>query len=161
VSAELRSRAALAGIAAFVCAVALTLAATGGGESGASAPVGSLAVPVERSAPGAGDAVLARAEALPRLGPVEALPELAAREAEEAPGTIVPAPARSTSPPPPRPPAPEPQLPAVPASPPPAPAPSPEPVTPPPASPEPLPDSAPAQPRPAPEPPPVDFDDSG
>ena len=158
-SAELRSRAPLAGIAAFVCALALTLAATGGGESGASAPVGSLAVPIERSAPGAGDALLARAEALPRLGPVEALPELAAREAEEAPNALVPAPAGSGSTAPPRPP--EPQLPAVPASPPPAPAPPPEPVAPPPDSPEPVPDPAPAQPRPAPEPPPVDFDDSG
>jgi hypothetical protein len=160
---------ALAVGAAFAGALAVTFAATGGrNEPEARAPVGSLAVPIERSAPGDGEVALGSAKALPTLGRAEALPALAVPEARTAPAEIAPAPAVRASAPARQTPAA--QAPAVSASPPPAaapppepvaPAPPPEPVAPGPPSPEPAPGPAPAAPAPAPDPPPVEFDDSG
>jgi hypothetical protein len=154
---------ALAGFAAFAGALAITFAATaGGGAPKAGAPIGSLAEPLERSAPAAHDLSLARASAPPALDPVEALPALAAGESEPAPAVVAPTPVASAPAPERR--APAPQEPAVRAYSPPAPAPEPEPVAPaPPApmpAPPPAPDPAPVSPV-APEPPPVTFDDSG
>jgi hypothetical protein len=160
---------AVAVVAAFAGALAVTFAATPAGrEPEARAPVGSLAVPIEGSAPGA-PVPPGSANALPTLGPAAALPALAApasrsgraeitrARSARAPAQAAPtpsprrAPAGSASPPPGPAPPPEPV----------APAPPPEPVAPGPPSPDPLPGPAPAAPAPAPEPPPVEFDDSG
>jgi len=161
---------AVAVVAAFAGALAVTFAATGAdGEPEARAPVGSVAVPIERSAHGDGEVALGSAEALPTLGPAEALPALAVPEARSGPAEITRASsarARAQAAPTPS----APQAPAVSASPPPAaapppepiaPAPPPEPVAPGPPSPDPAPGPAPAAPAPAPDPPPTEFDDSG
>jgi hypothetical protein len=162
-------RVVLAVAAAFAGALAVTFAATGaGGEPRARSSVGSLAAPIEASAPGGDELPLGGTEASPTLGPAEALPALAVPDASPAPAEITPAPAPSV--PAPAPPAPRRQTPAVSASPPPAPAPPPEPVAPAPLpepvapappSPQPAPDAAPVPLAPAPDPPPVEFDDSG
>jgi hypothetical protein len=179
----LRSRATVlgAGLAAFAGALGVTWAAAGGGsDSGARAPVGSLAVPIERAAAGGGDVSLVGAEARgsraacprqsrvvcrPGLGAVEALPALALPEADPAPAVPAPSSAVSVPPPSDRSPAGESQA-ALPASPPPAPVPPPAPAPPPEAvapapAPRLAPDRAPAPPAAAPDPQPVEFDDSG
>jgi outer membrane biosynthesis protein TonB len=152
----------LAVVGAFAAAFVVTMAAApaGGGAREAGSAVGSLAMPIESSAPGADLLPVGHAEALPRLGPAEELPALAVREVERAPAVIAPAPVPRDREPAPRPRAPEPRAPAPPASPPPTPAPPPAPVAAPRPSPEPVPEPAP-QPAPAPQPPPLDFDDSG
>lgn len=161
---------AVAVVAAFAGALAVTFAAAGGrDEPEARAPVGSVAVPIEGSAPGGAPLRRGSAEALPTLDPAEALPALAVAASRSGPAAITRAPsARAPAPAPPTPSAPE--APAVSASPPPAPAPPPEPVAPAPPpepvapgppSPDPAPGPAPAAPAPAPDPPPVEFDDSG
>jgi hypothetical protein len=152
---------ALAGVAAFAGAMAITLSATaGGGEPSRAEPVGSLAVPLG-SAPGASDLAPASAErrVLRRVAP---LPPLAIPEPVAAPVARAPRPRpsvrRDPDPPP------VPRAAAAPA-PPPAPLPPPEPVytpAPPPApAPDPGPAPDPAPPAPAPDAPPVFFDDSG
>jgi hypothetical protein len=162
---------ALAVVWAFAGGLALTLAAAaGGGEPGGTAPVGSLAVPIEHTAPFGEELTPGNADAIPLLGPAEPLPSLAAPEVEPVPSVPAPAP-RPAPAPTHRRASPEAEASAIPASPPPAPAPPPAPVAPAPPSPapapapapapDPAPDPAPPQPAPAPEPPPVEFDDSG
>lgn len=156
----------LAVIGAFAAAFVVTMgaASAGGGTREAGSAVGSLAMPIESSAPGADLLPAGHAEALPRLGPAEELPALALPEVEPAPAEIAPTPVPDDRAPAPRPRAPEPRAAAPPDSPPPAPAPPPAPVAPPPPSPEPVPVPVPdpaLQPAPAPQAPPVNFDDSG
>jgi hypothetical protein len=159
-SSPRRRGVAVTGLAAFAAAFAIGFAATaGGGEPEAGAPAGSLAVPIGRSAPGADDLSLGRADALPALAARTTEPARAPMVSPPAPA--VRAPARAAR-------APAPRASEVPASLPPAPAPEPGPVSPPPPEPAPAPvpappapAPAPAPPAPAPEPPPVNFDDSG
>lgn len=165
-SPPLLGSAALLGVVAFAGALGVTFAAAGGsGEPEAGEPVGSLAVPIERSAAGGDDLALVSAKPLPRLGAVEALPALAEPAPEPAPAMPARAPTvrarRAASSPGP----PESHAPAMPSSSPPATVPPAEPVAPVVPAPEdpapPAPDPAPAPPAPAPDPPSVEFDDSG
>jgi outer membrane biosynthesis protein TonB len=153
--------------AAFVGALAVAFAATAGGDDpSARAPVGSLAVPLERGA-ASGDLRLASSPSRPSAPPSDGLalgeavpvPPLA-RDPEPPAAPVVRAPAPVGRPDPePRPREPAPPAPVTSYPP---PAPVPEPVTPPTPQYAPAPDPVPAPaPAPAPDPPPVDFDDSG
>jgi hypothetical protein len=128
----------IAGVAVFAAALGATYAATaGGGEPRAESPTGSLAVPLELSAPTNAGMSLGAAEALPGLAPRRAD---RARQMVRAPAPVPAAPAPSPT-------RAEPSSVAAPGE-----------------SPEPAPVPAPAPtpaPSPAPEPPPVLFDDSG
>jgi hypothetical protein len=104
-------RGVLAVAAAFAGALAVTFAVAGaGGEPKARSSVGSLAAPIEGSAPGGDELPLGGAEGLPALGGAEALPALAVPEVSPAPAQIAPAPAPSA--PAPAPPAPRKHAPA-------------------------------------------------
>jgi hypothetical protein len=164
-SPGLLNRIALLGVVAFASALGVALAADGGGEPRAGEPVGSLAVPIERSAAGGDDLALVSAETLPRLGAVDALPALAEPAPEPASAMTAPAPAVSAAPAPASPSAPAPRAPEAPSSSSPTTAPPPEPVVPAPPAPEdpapPAPDPGSAPSAPAPDSAPIQFDDSG
>jgi hypothetical protein len=156
-------RAALPALAAFVAALAVTVAASGGGDgSEPERSVGSSAVPL-RSVPGPAGLDPGSASSLAAYTPngVEPLPALAT-DAPDPAAAPLPVPVPVAPSPAPRARRPEAVEPAAPASPPPVAAPAPAPVAPPP--PEPVTPPPPAAPAPAPAPspsPPVDFDDSG